>query len=85
MLEYFDIVDQVFEVCCNCNRIPGKFHGAIFILAELIDEPLFWQLCRCHKLEVHSSHVMESLTDEKTNGQSVVVCKASKRMAKALS
>lgn len=49
------------------NRTPGDFLGAIAILAELIEKPLIWQLCRRHMLEVQISNVMESLKDEKTN------------------
>lgn len=69
MLEYYDIIDQVFAVCCDTTGSnTGEFRGAIVILAELIEKPLLWLLCRRHMLEVHISHVMESLTGEKTKG-----------------
>ena len=69
MLEYYEIVDQIIGVCCDTTGSnTGEFSGAVVYLAELIDRPLLWILCRRHILEVHMSHFMEALTGEKTKG-----------------
>ena len=68
LLEY-EIVDQVIGVCCDTTASnTGSNSGAIVYLAELVDKPLLWFLCRRHILGVHISHFMEALTGEKTKG-----------------
>ena len=67
LLEYYDIVDQIFAVCCDTTSSnTGVFSGAIVLLSTILDTPLLWFLCRRHMLEVHISHFMEALTGEKT-------------------
>ena len=69
MLEYYEIVDQIIGVCCDTTGSnTGEYSGAVVYLAELIDRPLLWILCRRHILEVHMSYFMEALTGEKTKG-----------------
>lgn len=69
LLEYYDIVDQIFAVCCDTTSSnTGAFSGAIVILSSILKIPLLWFLCRRHMLEVHISHFMEALTGEKTKG-----------------
>ena len=67
LVEYYDIVDQIFAVCCDTTSSnTGVFSGAIVLLSTILDTPLLWFLCRRHMLEVHISHFMEALTGEKT-------------------
>lgn len=69
LLEYYDIVDQIYAVCCDTTASnTGAFSGAIIILSTILNTPLLWFLCRRHMLEVHISHFMEALTGEKTKG-----------------
>ena len=69
MLEYYNIVDQIYAVCCDTTASnTGQFAGAIALLTTILNVPLLWFLCRRHKLEVHISRFMEALTGEKTKG-----------------
>ena len=65
LLEYYNIVDQIFAVCCDTTSSnTGVFSGAIVLLSTILDTPLLWFLCRRHMLEVHISHFMEALTGD---------------------
>ena len=69
LLEYYDIADQIYAVCCDTTASnTGAFSGAITLLSSILNVPLLWFLCRRHMLEVHISHFMEALTGEKTKG-----------------
>ena len=69
LLEYFNIVDQIFVVCCDTTASNTGIHsGAVVILSSILNTPLLWFLCRRHMLEIHISHFMEALTGEKTKG-----------------
>ncbi|XP_065679805.1 uncharacterized protein LOC136094125 [Hydra vulgaris] len=69
LLEYYDIVDQIFSVCCDTTASNTGIHsGAVVILSSILNIPLIWFLCRRHMLEIHISHFMEALTGEKTKG-----------------
>jgi hypothetical protein len=63
LLENYDIVDQIFAVCCDTTSSnTGVFSG----ISAILNTPPLWFLCRRHLLEVHISHFMEALTEEKT-------------------
>ncbi len=67
LLEYYDIVDQTFAVCCNTTSSnTSVFSGAIVLLCTILNTPLLWFPCRRHKLAVHISHFIGSFTGEKT-------------------
>jgi hypothetical protein len=71
LLEYYNIVDQIYAVCCDTtNSNNGAFSGAITVpvLANILNTPLLWFLCRRHMLEFDISHFMGALTGEKTKG-----------------
>ena len=69
LLEYFNIVDQIFVVCSDTTASNTGIHsGAVVILSSILNTPLLWFLCRRHMLEIHISHFMEALTGEKTKG-----------------
>ena len=69
LLEYFNIVDQIFAVCCDTTASNTGIHsGAVVILSSILNTLLLWFLCRRHMLEIHISHFMEALTGEKTKG-----------------
>ena len=69
LLEFYEITSDIFSVCCDTtNSNTGAYSGAVVILAEVLDKPLLWFMCRRHILEVHISHFMEALTGEKTKG-----------------
>ena len=69
LLEYFNIVDQIFAACCDTTACNTGIHsGAFVILSSILNTPLLWFLCRRHMLEIHISHFMEALTEEKTKG-----------------
>jgi hypothetical protein len=63
LLEYYDIVDQIFAVCCDTTSSnTGVFSG----ISAILNTPPLWFLCRRHLLEVHISHFMVAMTEEKT-------------------
>ena len=69
LLEYYDIADQIFAVCCDTTSSnTGEWSGAIALLASILNVPLLWFLCRRHMLERHIHHFMVALTGEKTKG-----------------
>jgi hypothetical protein len=67
LLEYYDIVDQTFAVCCDTTSSNNcVFSGAIVLLCTILNTPLLWFPCRRHMLAVHISHFIGSFTGEKT-------------------
>ena len=57
LLEYYDIVDQIFAVCCDTTSSnTGVFSGAIVLLSTILNTPLLWFPCRRHMLSVNISH-----------------------------
>ncbi len=45
LLEYYDIVDQIFAVCCDtASSNTGVFSG----ISAILDTPPLWFLCRRH-------------------------------------
>jgi hypothetical protein len=70
LLEYYNIVDQIYAVCCDTTSSnTGGFSGVIRVpvLTNILNTPLLWFLCRRHKLKVHISHFIEAF-GEKTKG-----------------
>jgi hypothetical protein len=61
LLEYFDIVDHTFAVCCDTTSSnTSLFSGAIVLLCTILNTPLLWFPCRRHMLAVHISHFIGS-------------------------
>ena len=57
LLEYYDIVDQIFAKCCDTTASNnGVFVGAITIFTNILNIFLLWFLCRRYMLELHISH-----------------------------
>ncbi len=47
LLQYYDIVDQTFAVCCNTTSSnTSVFSGAIVLLCTILNTPLLWFPCR---------------------------------------
>jgi hypothetical protein len=46
LLEYYNIVDQIYAVCCDTTSSnTGVFSGAITVLTNILNTPLLWFLC----------------------------------------
>jgi hypothetical protein len=62
ILEYYEVIDDLFAVCCDTTAInTGRKGGIKHILSQIFNKPLLWLLCRHHIYEVHVSHVMNAL------------------------
>jgi hypothetical protein len=62
LLEYYEVIDDLFAVCCDTTSTnTGRRGGIIHLLTEVIKKPLLWLLCRHHIIEIHISHVMKTL------------------------
>ena len=82
LLEYYDIVDQIFAVCCDTTSSnTGVFSGAVVLLCTILNTPLLWFPCRRHMLAVNISHFIGSFTGEKTKAPWGVVCQTSEGLA----
>lgn len=82
LLQYYDIVDQTFAVCCDTTSSnTSVFSGAIVLLCTILNTPLLWFPCRRHMLAVNISHFIGSFTGEKTKAPWGVVCQTSEGLA----
>ena len=56
LLEYYDIVDQTFAVCCDTTSSnTSVFSGAIVLLCTILNTPLVVSLQEAHAGSIHLS------------------------------
>ena len=53
LCEYFDVCDGIFAICGDTTAAnTGRNNGTIVILAQVLQKPFLWLLCRHHISEL---------------------------------
>jgi hypothetical protein len=75
LLDYYEVVDQIFAICCDNTSLNTAFSGAICVPTIALNIFILWILCRYHICEVNISHFMEELTSKifKAQGKGLYV------------
>lgn len=71
LCEYFEVCDGIFGICADTTAAnTGRKNGAIVILAQVLQKPFLWLLCRHHISELMIKACYQAVTGEKTVGPS---------------
>ena len=71
LCEYFEVCDGIFGICADTTAAnTGHKNGAIVILAQVLEKPFLWLLCRHHISEIMIKACYQAVTGEKSIGPS---------------